>query len=237
MPVFPPTRHSVIERLRTHGDAGRSEAFGDLVAGYWKPIYKYLRVRWRLGREEAEDATQALFAEAFENAWFDRFDPEKGRFRTFVRLCVDRLVMNSQQAASRIRRGGGRQVLSIDFAGAEEELLAQTHGVPEAEAFFKREFVRALFDRAVRALRRDCLSRGREIHWQLFERYDLRADERPGYAELAAEFELTPGQVTGYLAQARRAFRMHTIAELKTLCGNADEFRRESRDLLGLEIE
>jgi hypothetical protein len=43
--------------------------------------------------------------------------------------------------------------------------------------------------------------------------------------------------VTGYLAQARRAFRMHTIAELKALCGNADEFRRESRDLLGLEIE
>jgi hypothetical protein len=30
---------------------------------------------------------------------------------------------------------------------------------------------------------------------------------------------------------------MHTIAELKALCGNADEFRRESRDLLGLEIE
>jgi RNA polymerase sigma factor (sigma-70 family) len=237
MPVFPPTRHSVIERLRTHGEAGRSEAFGDLVAGYWKPVYKYLRVRWRLGREEAEDATQALFAEAFENAWFDRFDPDKARFRTFVRLCVDRLVMNSQQAASRIRRGGGQQVLSIDFAGAEEELLAQTHGLPEAEDFFKREFVRALFDRAVRALRKDCLTRGREVHWQLFERCDLRADERPSYAELAAEFELTPGQVTGYLAQARRAFRMHTIAELKALCGNADEFRRESRDLLGLEIE
>jgi RNA polymerase sigma factor (sigma-70 family) len=237
MPVFPPTRHSVIERLRTHGEAGRSEAFGDLVAGYWKPVYKYLRVRWRLGREEAEDATQALFAEAFENAWFDRFDPDKARFRTFVRLCVDRLVMNSQQAASRIRRGGGQQVLSIDFAGAEEELLAQTHALPEAEDFFKREFVRALFDRAVRALRKDCLTRGREVHWQLFERYDLRADERPSYAELAAEFELTPGQVTGYLAQARRAFRMHTIAELKALCGNADEFRRESRDLLGLEIE
>lgn len=237
MPVFPPTRHSVIERLRTPGDAERSEAFGDLVAGYWKPVYKYLRVRWRLGREEAEDATQALFAEAFENAWFDRFDPHKARFRTFVRLCADRLVMNSQQAASRIRRGGGQEVLSIDFAGAEEELLAQTRGAPEAEDFFKREFVRALFDRAVRALRKDCLTRGREVHWQLFERYDLRADGRPSYAELAAEFELTPGQVTGYLAQARRAFRIHTIAELKTLCGNTDEFRRESRDLLGLEIE
>ena len=237
VPVFPPTRHSVIERLRAPGDTGRTEAFGDLVAGYWKPVYKYLRVRWRLGADEAEDVTQALFAEAFENAWFDRFDPDKARFRTFVRLCVDRLVMNAQQAAARIRRGGGQQVLSIDFAGAEDELAIQAPGVPEAEDFFKREFVRALFARAVRSLRQDCLARGREIHWRLFERYDLRPDERPSYAELAAEFDLTPGQVTGYLAQARRTFRMHTIAELKALCGSAEEFRREARDLLGLESE
>jgi RNA polymerase sigma factor (sigma-70 family) len=237
MPVFPPTRHSVIERLRTPGEAGRTEAFGDLVAGYWKPVYKYLRVRWRLGPDEAEDATQALFAEAFENAWFDRFDPDKARFRTFVRLCADRLVMNAQQAAARIRRGGGQRVISIDFAGAEDELAVQAPGVPEAEDFFKREFVRALFDRSVRSLRKDCLARGREIHWRLFERYDLRAEQRPSYAALAEEFDLTQGQVTGYLAQARRAFRTHTIAELKALCGSTEEFRREARDLLGLEIE
>jgi RNA polymerase sigma factor (sigma-70 family) len=237
MAVFPPTRYSVIERLRTERGAGRTEAFSDLVAGYWKPVYKYLRVRWRLGPDEAEDVTQALFAEAFENAWFDRFDPDKARFRTFVRLCADRLVMNVQQAATRIRRGGGQQILSIDFAGAEDELAVQAPGAPEAEDFFKREFVRALFTRAVRSLRKDCLARGREIHWRLFERYDLRPEQRPSYADLAAEFDLTPGQVTGYLAQARRTFRMQTIAELKALCGSPDEFRREARDLLGLEIE
>src|SRR5262245_48493647 len=109
MPVFPPTRHSVIERLRTQEGAERTAAFGDLVAGYWKPVYKYLRIRWRLGPDEAEDATQALFAEAFEKGWFDRFDPDKARFRTFVRLCADRLVMNAQQAA---RRASGEGAVS-----------------------------------------------------------------------------------------------------------------------------
>jgi RNA polymerase sigma factor (sigma-70 family) len=240
MPVFPPTRHSVIERLRARPDlpgAGRSEAFGDLVEGYWKPVYKYLRVRWRLPAEDAEDATQAFFAEAFEHAWFDRFEPEQARFRTFVRLCVDRLVMNMQQAAGRTKRGGGARTLSIDFAGAEHELLAQAAVPAEADDFFKREFVRALFDRAVRSLREDSLARGRELHWRLFERYDLGAPAGVSYAQLAAEFRLTPGQVTGYLAQVRRAFKTHAIAELKALCGSADEFRREARELLGLEIE
>jgi RNA polymerase sigma factor (sigma-70 family) len=235
--MFPATRHSVIERLRTHVPEVRSDAFGDLAEGYWKPVYKYLRVRWRLAPEEAEDASQAFFAEAFEHAWFDRFDPAKARFRTFVRMCVDRLVMNRQQAARRAKRGGEAQILQVDFADAEHEVVAQAACPPEAEDYFDREFVRALFDRAVRRLRRDYLSRGRDRQWRLFERYDLALEPRDSYAALAAEFELTPGQVTGYLAQARAAFRTHAIAELKALCATPEEFRREARELLGLEVE
>jgi hypothetical protein len=128
-------------------------------------------------------------------------------------------------------------VLSIDFAGAEDELLAQAPVTQDADDVFRREFVRALLDRAIRSLREECLSRGRERHWRLFERYDLAAGPRASYADLAAEFQLTPGQVTGLLAQARRAFRTHTVAELEALCATAEEFRREARELLGLEVE
>ena len=237
MPAFPTTRHSVIERLRDAHHPARREAFGDLVDGYWKPVYKYLRVRWRLSAEEAEDATQALFTEALEHEWFARYDDEKARFRTFVRVCADRLVMNRQQAARREKRGGAQSPVSLDFAAAEHELSVQAIGVPpEADEFFKREFVRALFDRAVRAVRDDAMARGRQLHWTLFERYDLRGDDRVSYAALAAEFGLTAGQVTGYLAQMRGAFRTHAVAELEALCADREEFRREARELLGLDV-
>ena len=241
MPAFPTTRHSVIERLRDARHPRRREAFGDLVEGYWKPVYKYLRVQWRLTPEEAEDATQQLFAEAFEHGWFERYDDEKARFRTFVRVCADRLVMNRRQAARRDKRGGGSTPVSLDFASAEHELSAQGAAAmavaPEADEFFKREFVRALFDRAVRAVRDECAARGRMTHWALFERYDLAGDDRATYAQLAAAFGLTPGQVTGYLAQMRGAFRAKTVEALEALCGDRDEFRREARELLGLDVE
>ncbi|MDQ3071270.1 MAG: hypothetical protein M3R55_16260 [Acidobacteriota bacterium] len=237
MSVFPTTRHSVIERLRSHDAPRRREALGDLADGYWKPVYKYLRMQWRMPAEEAEDATQAFFAEAIEKDWFDAFEPGKGRFRTFVRVCVDRLVMHRQQAERRVKRGGLVQVIHVDFGSAEHELLGQALSAPpDAEDFFQREFVRALFDRAVRAVRDDCAARGRHVHWRLFERYDLSP---PGasYAALAAEFGLTPGQVTGYLAQMRAAFRAEAVTALEALCLDREEFRREARELLGLEIE
>lgn len=237
MPAFPTTRHSVIERLRSDAVEPRREAFGDLVDGYWSAVYKYLRVKWRLPAEDAEDAAQAFFAEAFEKAWFDRFDPAKARFRTFVRVCVDRLVMNRQQAAGREKRGAAR-VVNVDFAAAEAELAGQTPSVaPDADAFFQQEFVRALFDRAIAAMRDEAHARGRALHWTLFERYDLAPGEKPAYAALAKEFSLTPGQVTGYLAQMRGAFRAHAVASLEALCVDREEFRREARDLLGLEVE
>jgi hypothetical protein len=57
--AFPVTRQSVLERVRS-ADAGvRRDAFGDLAAGYWKPSYHYLRLQWRLGADEAEEACAA----------------------------------------------------------------------------------------------------------------------------------------------------------------------------------
>lgn len=240
MPAFPTTRHSVIERLRSPQDAQRNEAFGDLAGGYWKPVYKYLRVKWQMDAEEAEDATQAFFAEAFEKGWLERFDSSQAKFRTFVRICVDRLVMNMRQSAAREKRGGGARPISVDafdFDGAEHELAGQALSVPpEADAFFQREFVRALFDRAVTLVRDEAVAKGRDVHWRLFERYDLAAGDPPTYAALAMEFRLTPGQVTGYLAQMRASFRAHAVTALEALCIDRDEFRREARELLGLEI-
>ena len=96
--AFPPTRHSVIERLRQTDAGERSAAFGDLVEGYWKPVCKHLRATWRLSAEDAQDLTQAFFLDALQKAWLEKYEPGKARFRTFVRVCVDRFAMNARQA-------------------------------------------------------------------------------------------------------------------------------------------
>jgi RNA polymerase sigma factor (sigma-70 family) len=235
---FPATRHSAIERIRAGNADARREAFGDLVEGYWKPVYKHLRLTWRLDAEDARDLTQAFFADAFQKSWLERYDPGKAKFRTFVRVCADRFVMNMRQSFSRLKRGGGLQVLPLDFDGAEREVASRDpRALPEPDEFFHQEFVRALFDKVVADLKAEYEERGRPIPFALFERYDLAPVAGVSYAQLAAEFNLTPTQVTNNLAQVRRRFRERALETLRGLCGTDLEFRREARDLFGLEVE
>lgn len=234
---FPATRHSVIERIRDTDPDTRRAAFGDLVDGYWKPVYKHLRITWRMDAEEASDMTQAFFADAYQKSWLERYEPSKARFRTFVRVCADRFVMNARQAASRLKRGGAAIAVPLDFAGAEREVAAIVSSArTDPEALFHHEFVRALFEKTVRELRDDYESRGRFAHFTLFERYDLAPEAGVSYAQLAAELGLSTHQVTNTLAQVRRRFRERALATLRGLCGSDEDYRGEARELFGVDV-
>jgi DNA-directed RNA polymerase specialized sigma24 family protein len=235
--AFPPTRHSVIERLRKDDAVERRSAFGDLADAYWKPVYKHLRATWQLSPEDAQDLTQGFFSDAFEKGWLARYEPGKARFRTFVRVCVDRFAMNARQAASRAKRGGDLRIVSLDFDEAEREVRAQALTAPaDADGFFRQEFVRSLFGRAIQLTRTEMEATGRSVHFTLFTRYDLDPADDVSYAALAKEFSLTESQVTNYLSLVRRTFRTHALACLRGICGSEDEFQREARELFGMEV-
>ena len=44
----------------------------------------------------------------------DRFDPKRARLRTYLRLCVDGLVMNSDKTEQRLKRGGDVVLVPLD---------------------------------------------------------------------------------------------------------------------------
>src|SRR3954447_13608464 len=81
----PQTRRSVVVAARDADPEVRRQAWEALVGSYWRPVYKVLRGRWRLDREDAED-----FATALTKGTFARYDPARARFRTYVRTCLRR---------------------------------------------------------------------------------------------------------------------------------------------------
>jgi RNA polymerase sigma factor (sigma-70 family) len=234
--TFPPTRLSVVERIQSPDEATRHLASATLIDAYWKPVYKHLRLKWRLDPDEAADATQDFFAHALEKDVLGRFDPSRARFRTYLRLCLDGFAANRRKAERRLKRGGAVQIVSLDFSGAEGELRRVEPSTPaEVEDLFEREWVRALFDHAVAELRRRCEARERSVMFEVFARYDLidPPDDRPSYAEIAAALGLTTTTVTNHLAAMRRQFREIVLDRLRDLTSSESEWEAEARRLLG----
>src|SRR5688500_3549971 len=246
VPGFPATRHSVVAGIASTDRQQRRVAFDALISAYWRPVYKYVRIKWGADRDDAADLTQEFFARAYEKNSLARFDPERARFRTFLRVCLDGFVANEHKAAGRLKRGGGLSFVPLDFATAESELAdspatldANTASVPGADddALFRQEWIRTLFADAVSALRESCAAAGKEKQFAVFQRYDLddNATGRPTYAQLGDELGIPVTQVTNYLAFARRELRRLLLERLRALSATDEEFRLEARELLGID--
>jgi RNA polymerase sigma factor (sigma-70 family) len=232
--VFPPTHYSLVRAVESADPGVRERALDGLIAAYWRPVYSYLRLHWRIPHEDAKDLTQDFFTLVIEGRTLKAYRPDRAKFRTYLRVCLDGFVSNAQKAATRLKRGGEARFISLDFIGEEAELESRAttdHG--NAEELFRQEWARSMFALAVEALNRECAASGHETHFALFERYDLLDHGRPTYTELAKQAGLTSTQVTNYLAYARRQFRSILLEKVRELSGSESEFREEARELLG----
>ncbi|MGE0042654.1 MAG: sigma-70 family RNA polymerase sigma factor [Vicinamibacterales bacterium] len=232
---FPATRLSVVARTRSRDEAERRIAFETLIGAYWKPVYKYLRLKWRFDPDEAADLTQEFFQGTLEKTVIERYDPGRARFRTYLRLCLDGVASNHRKAGARLKRGGGTTIVPLDFTTAEGEVRQHEPAVTDdVEALFYREWVRALVERAVDDLRAWAASTGRSRMFDVFARYDLADDDaRPTYAAIGADLGLTATTVTNHLAAMRRQLRRCLLERLREITASDDEFEAEARRLLG----
>jgi DNA-directed RNA polymerase specialized sigma24 family protein len=243
----------VLQRARSADPELRARALETIAAVYWAPLYAHVRLTHRAERADAEDLVQGFFAEALRRDLVARWDAERGRFRTYLRACLDAHVANERKAARRLKRGGAAAPLSLDVAALERRVDAAAGAAcdgpagPDVDRVFHDEWVRAVFERALARFRARCSAAGRHAHLALFERYDLAAvgdadddggadTARPSYAQLAAELSITTTQVTNWLAAARRDFRATVLETLRELCAGDDEFREEARALLGVSV-
>jgi len=55
---FPATHGSIVEAARSADVSERAHALDVLCTAYWKPVYKYVRLRWNRMAVDAQDLTQ-----------------------------------------------------------------------------------------------------------------------------------------------------------------------------------
>jgi len=216
---FPSTQLSLVDAA---GSGLSSEALERVIALYWKPVYRFIRIKFHKDNEDAKDLTQGFFTSALQRDFFARFDPAKASFRTYLRMAVERFASNRHASLNRQKRGG-----DVRFEPLGEQAVASE----SAEELFEREWRRQLFSLSLQDLREHCEQCGKQVQFAVFEAYDLAEGDRPSYAELAARHGLPETTVTNHLAWARRMLRGLVTERLRGTTAGERELRQEARRL------
>lgn len=108
-----------MQRARGESESQAGDALEELCRTYWYPLYAYVR---RQGRapEEAQDLTQAFFAQLLARESLQTVSRDKGRFRSFLLAAMNHFLADEWDRAHRQKRGGGATIISLDAVEAEE---------------------------------------------------------------------------------------------------------------------
>ena len=136
------------------------EALASLCQAYWYPLYAYIRRRGH-DPDAARDLTQDFFVRAIEKGLLAEADPNRGRFRSFLRTVCVHYLANRRDRDQALKRGGGRPTPSIDADDAEGRYaLEPTHDLTP-DRIFDRVWALTLLDRVLDQLRREYDDAGR----------------------------------------------------------------------------
>ena len=104
------------------------QALSGFCEAYWPPLYSFLRHRG-YSSADAQDLVQGFFAHLLEQNTLARADQQKGRLRTFLLGSLQNFLFNEYDRARALKRGGGRQIVSIEehLPEAEAAMLATAH--------------------------------------------------------------------------------------------------------------
>lgn len=83
---------------------GRAEALESLCGSYFYPVSVFIRRRG-YSYEQAQDLTQDFFLRIWDGAFFERANPSKGRFRSFLLGAVQNFLSDASDREKAQKRG------------------------------------------------------------------------------------------------------------------------------------
>jgi len=191
MPEAPPTRLSLLIRLRDFQD---HQAWAQFVELYAPLIYGYVRQR-RLQDADAADLTHACLRQVAAHVGSLEYDPRRGTFRGWLFTIVQNKLRDFRDHSQRLCQGSG---------DSQVQRLLENQAAPEPDEVgeWEREYRSGLFAWAAEQVRPQV----QPATWQAF--WQTAVEGKPG-KEVAKKLGLTVAAV--YLAKSRVMARLRTL--------------------------
>lgn len=229
--AFTSTHWSVVLAAR---DELASNALSTLCSTYWRPLYVYVR---RSGHsiEDAQDLTQAFFAQILEKDFLQHVDPAHGKFRAFLLASLRNFLTNEWRRACSAKRGSGAPLVSIDAISQIEQFAATDPGLTP-EQLYERNWALSLLARVTARLESEFVAAGKNRIFETLKPY-LAGDRHSPYSEAAAALDMNEVSVRVSVHRMRGRFRDILRQEVaQTLADPADSaaIAKELRFLLSV---
>jgi RNA polymerase sigma-70 factor (ECF subfamily) len=194
---FPSTAWTCVRIAQDSQHPEHVQAMNRLAELYCKPVFCFFRA-CGLQRQDAADRTQGFFAEFLEREKVKPADPNRGRFRDYLkRLCRNFLSdeMNKPQPEFE------RRLKSLD-ALLEQEGNFEPSGGETPEEVLDRIWNACTLAEALDRLRQLLTARGNGVYYDIF--MDSLEDRQKVVAE---RFEMSRYQVRDIVAKVKRLLR------------------------------
>jgi len=197
---------------------------------YWYPVYAFVRRKGH-ARHEAQDLTQAFFCQLIATDSFRVADPEKGRFRSFLIGALKHFLANEWDRASRLKRGGGRTILSWDGLDPEERFLHEPAQELPEEKLLDREWAHAVVGEALGKLHTEALRDGTVDRFEVLKGF-LNGDScGVSYEDAAGQLGLSQSAVKSAIHRLRRRFAEVFREEVQQTVASPEDAEAEIRHL------
>jgi RNA polymerase sigma-70 factor (ECF subfamily) len=220
----------VLAAAATDSPASR-EALESLCSRYWYPVYAEVRFAGH-DSESARDLTQGFFAQLLERKSLTVADPERGKFRNFLKTSLRNYLSHQARRDRTRKRGGGAFIVSLDFEDAEKQYALETARTATPEQIFDRRWAHAMLRLVLDRLREEMGQAGSLEQFERLAPFLMGQGETTSYRNLAIRWDTTEAAIKMAVLRLRRKFGKLLRAEVADTVGDRQNVNAEIRFLL-----
>ena len=225
------THWSVVLSARNKNPEESAAALETLCRTYWYPLYAFVR-RQGHSAHDAQDLTQEFFARLLQKSYLDSVAQEKGRFRSFLLIALKRFLANEWDKARAQKRGGARELLSLDTNLAEQRYAGEDREARSADVIYERRWALTILDRAMARLRQTYTLQGRERDFNRLKPWLTAVRGEIPYGQIADELKMNEGAARVAVHRFRKQFREVFREEISQTVAVPEEIDDEVRHLM-----
>ena len=227
---FATTHWSVVLAAVSPSSPKYQQALSILCKTYWFPLYAYLR-RHGCDTHQAEDCTQAFFAQMLEKHSLRLADPERGKFRSYLLAALKHFLADERGRVQAQKRGGGQRVLSLDFENAEELYGLEPADQLSPERLFERSWALVVLQKVMARLGTELVRANKQKVFEHLIVYLAPAGDVVPYRVMAAKLNMTEGAVKVAVHRLRKRYQELLRDEIGQTVATEEEIDRELLDL------